>query len=211
MLCPLCGGAEVARFLEIDAKTYWRCHACQLTYLDKAHHPERRIEYAHYLTHENNVDDPGYRAFLSRLLVPLLERLEPGSTGLDYGCGPGPALAHMLREAGHQVALFDPYFAPDATALAATYDFVTCTEAAEHFHFPKQEFARFETLVRPGGWLAIMTSFQTDDKAFANWHYRRDPTHVVFYKAETLAFMAARLGWHFESPAKDIAFMRKPR
>ena len=55
-----------------------------------------------------------------------------------------------------------------------------------------------------------MTCFQTDDEKFAAWHYRKDPTHVVFYKRETLAFMAERLGWHFESLVKDVALMRKP-
>ena len=34
---------------------------------------------------------------------PLLARLGPASHGLDYGCGPGPALATMLREEGHGV------------------------------------------------------------------------------------------------------------
>ena len=92
----------------------------------------------------------------------------------------------------------------------ATYDFVTCTEVAEHFHRPADEFDRLERLLRPGGWLAVMTSFQTDDARFAGWHYRRDPTHVVFYRAETFRTIAARHGWDCEIPAKDVALMRKP-
>ena len=116
----------------------------------------------------------------------------------------------MLREAGHDVALYDPFFANDASALAATYDFVTCTETAEHFFDPGAEFAGFDRLLRPGGWLGLMTCFQTDDDKFAMWHYRKDPTHVVFYKRETLAFVAGRFGWQFDCPAKDIVLMRKP-
>ena len=208
--CPLCRGSNTSKFLKADGKQYWRCPTCQLTYLEAAGWPTRDAERRHYLSHENHVDDAGYRKFLSRLATPLLERLPPASDGLDYGCGPGPALAHMLRQAGHQVALYDPFFRPDEAPLAATYAFVTCTEVAEHFHAPAREFERLCQLLRPGGWLGIMTCFQTDDASFAAWHYRRDPTHVVFYKCETLAFVAGRLGWQFESPAKDIALMRKP-
>lgn len=35
---------------------------------------------------------------------------------------------------------------------------------------PLQEFARLEGLLRPGGWLAVMTPFQTDDSRFADCH-----------------------------------------
>ncbi|HEX2255546.1 MAG TPA: class I SAM-dependent methyltransferase [Afifellaceae bacterium] len=136
--------------------------------------------------------------------------MPPGRCGLDYGCGPGPALAAMLREAGHRMAVYDPCFRPDRAPLRQTYDFITCTEAAEHFHRPADEFDRLDGLLRPGGWLALMTCFQTDDARFAGWHYRRDPTHVVFYREETLHRIVAERGWTCEIPAKDIALMRKP-
>jgi len=66
-------------------------------------------------------------------------------------------------------------------------------------------------LVRPGGWLAVMTCFQTDDARFADWHYRRDPTHVVFYRDVTLRHIAQRRGFDCEIPVKDVALMRKRR
>jgi hypothetical protein len=208
--CPLCHGNEAGVFVEVDEKRYWRCPGCLLTFLDSARRLAPEAELTHYLSHENEIDDPGYRAFLSRLATPLIERLPAGSSGLDYGCGPGPALAHMLREAGHTVAVYDPFFAADEAVLSATYDFITCTEVAEHFFCPAAEFERFDALLRPGGWLGIMTSFLTDDDTFTAWHYRKDPTHVVFYKRETLEFVATRLGWQFECPTEDIALMRKP-
>ncbi|MFN6976724.1 MAG: class I SAM-dependent methyltransferase, partial [Gemmobacter sp.] len=133
--CPLCDAAA-DRFMTLAGQDYFRCPACLLRFLDPAHHPPPEVERAHYLHHENDPDDPRYRRFLSRLAGPLLSRLGPGSRGLDYGCGPGPALAAMLREAGHDMALWDPVFAPDPAALAGQYDFVTCTEVAEHFHRP---------------------------------------------------------------------------
>lgn len=66
-------------------------------------------------------------------------------------------------------------------------------------------------LVRPGGLLAVLTSFQPEDQRdFATWHYRRDPTHVVFYEAHTLALVAEERGWTCDFPTQDVAIMTKP-
>lgn len=210
-LCPVCRDTgALAQFVRVEASVYWRCSRCEATILDPAQRPGHEAEYAQYLHHENAVDDPGYRAFLSKLADPLLEQLAPRSAGLDYGCGPGPALARMLEEAGHSVSLYDPFFAPDPGVLERRYDFVTCTETAEHFHDPAAEFDTMAGLIRPGGWLAIMTCFQTDDALFSGWHYRKDPTHVVFYREETMHCLAAQRGMDCTIARKDIALMRKP-
>ena len=208
--CLVCGASDPREFLRIDAKTYWRCETCEATMLDPEDRLNPRDEYAHYLHHENDPSDAGYRKFLSKLADPLLDKLRESAKGLDYGCGPGPALAAMLRDAGHEVALYDPFFAPDTAPLAGTYDFVVCTEVAEHFHNPREEFDRLGAMLKSGGWLAIMTCFQTDDERFARWHYRLDPTHVVFYRENTLRFIADQRGWSCEIPTKDVALMRKP-
>jgi len=96
-------------------------------------------------------------------------------------------------------------------AAGTQYDFVTCTEVAEHFYRPAEEFDTMAALVRGGGLLAVLTSFQPESAdQFAEWHYRRDPTHVVFYGAGTLALLAEERGWTCEIPVKDVAIMRKP-
>lgn len=208
--CPVCRSVDPRPFLAVDGRDYWCCATCEARFLDPRQHPSRDEELARYLRHENHPDDPAYRRFLSKLADPLLARLAPGSRGLDYGCGPGPALAAMLFEAGHAMALYDPFFQPDRAVLGRRYDFVTCTETAEHFHRPAEEFDRLAGLVRPGGWLALMTCFQTDDARFADWHYRKDPTHVVFYREATLRHLARSRGWACEIPLKDVALMRRP-
>lgn len=207
--CRVCGNGNVALFAQIEGRDYWRCGQCQATFLDTAHLPDPVYERSRYCLHENDVDDPRYRTFLNRLAQPLLAVLPPDQTGLDYGCGPGPALAAMLREAGHQINIYDPFFYPDTAVLDTQYDFITCTEVAEHFHRPLEEFQRLNQMLRPGGWLGIMTCFQTDDARFANWHYRRDPTHVCFYKEETLTCLAKMMDWECTIPGKDVALMRK--
>jgi SAM-dependent methyltransferase len=208
--CPVCRSPGPQPFLSVEGRDYWRCVVCGARFLDPRQHPSRDAEVAHYRHHENHPDDPGYRRFLKKVTDPLLERLPGRSGGLDYGCGPGPALAAMLREAGHEVALYDPFFHPDPMPLNDNYGFVTCTETAEHFHRPAEEFGRLMALVRPGGWLAIMTCFQTDDARFANWHYRKDPTHVVFYREESLRHIASARGWSCDVPVKDVALMQRP-
>ena len=209
MRCCLCHADRCRFFITVEDRRYFRCDACLVTFLDPAQLPSAEFERSRYLLHRNDPGDQAYRAFLNRLAGPLLERLPPGSRGLDYGCGPGPALAEMLREAGHEVALYDPFFQPHQGVLAETYDFVTCTETAEHFHHPDEEFRRIDGLLKPGGLLGLMTIFQTDDGRFEQWHYRRDPTHVVFYRAETFLHLADRYDWDCEFPAENVAIMYK--
>lgn len=196
-------------FARVDARDYWRCGACEAVFLDPAQRLTQAQEQEHYRLHRNDVDDPGYRRFLSRLATPLLEKLAPGASGLDYGCGPGPALAAMLTEAGHAMSLYDPLFRDERSVLDRTYDFVTCTEVAEHFHHPRDEFERLDGLLKPGGWLAVMTAFLEDGEDFARWHYRRDPTHVVFFREATFHVIARQRGWHCEIPVANVALMRK--
>jgi len=208
--CGVCSASETQPFLNIDGRDYHRCNHCMATILDPAHWLSPEMEYAQYLEHKNSATDNGYRKFLSKLTIPLLKKLAPSRTGLDYGCGPGPALAQMLSEAGHSVSFFDPFFFPDKNLLNQSFDFITCTETIEHFHRPAIEFARFKRMLRPGGWLAVMTCFQTDDTRFSSWHYRRDPTHVVFYRETTLRHIAKNFEWSCDFPIKNVALMQKP-
>lgn len=197
-------------FVTTDARDYLRCRHCRATFISPEQRPDRDAEKREYDLHRNDVDDPGYRRFLAALADPLLARVGQQAVGLDYGCGPGPALADMVRATGRRMAVWDPIYSPDAAVLATTYDFVTCTEVVEHMHRPAEEFRRIAELIRPGGLLGIMTRFQTDDARFIDWHYRRDPTHVVFYREETLRYIAAGIGWSIEMPQTGVALLRKP-
>lgn len=176
--------------------------------------PDQRLgpeaERARYATHQNHPADPGYRAFLSRLADPLVARLTPGATGLDYGSGPGPTLSVMLEEQGFEMAIHDPYFEADPGALARAYDFITCTETVEHFFRPGDELERLAGLLRPGGWLAIMTEVFEDREPFHDWWYARDPTHVCFYRGRTMEWIAARFGWSLDRPHRNVALFRAP-
>jgi SAM-dependent methyltransferase len=209
--CPVCRARATRPFVEVEGRRYGRCRRCRATFLDPAQVPSPAQAHAHYRTHRNDAADPGYRAFAARLARPLLARVGTAASVLDFGCGASSALAALLAEAGCRVARFDPLFHPERAPLASTYDGVAAMEVIEHLHAPGDEIDRLATRVRLGGWLALTTCLQTDDARFARWWYRRDPTHVVFYRARTLHVLAAELGWRCELPAKDVALMKRPR
>ncbi len=190
-------------------REYRRCQRCLLVWVPPAFFLSPEREKAEYDLHENSTDDPGYRRFLSRLADPLLRYLEAGARGLDFGCGPGPALAAMLEERGCRLSLYDIFYYPDQTVLQGRYDFITATEVVEHLHKPGDELARLWRLLRPGGVLGIMTKRVSDRDAFLRWHYRNDPTHVCFFSAETFAWWATRHGATLQLPAADTALLFK--
>ncbi len=207
--CPLCASADSALYHRDARREYHRCRRCTLVFVPPAFRLDPETERAVYDQHENSPEDPGYRRFLSRLFEPLQARLEPGASGLDFGAGPGPTLSVMFEEAGHRMAIYDPFYAPDASVLEAEYDFITATEVAEHLFAPGKELARLAALLRPGGWLGLMTKRVTDHAAFTRWHYILDPTHVSFFSEATFRWLADELGMSVEFPAADVALLHK--
>jgi len=208
--CPLCHCPHIAPFTQDAKRQYWLCSQCQLVFVDQSQHLSAQAEKAQYDLHQNHLDDPGYRRFLNRLAEPLLQQLHhKGLAGLDFGCGPGPLLAKMLIEAGHHMAVWDPYFAPDPVTLQQQYDFICCTEAIEHFANPAKEWALWQQLLRGGGTLAIMTKRYLDQASFAHWHYKNDPTHISFFHQHTFEFLAERDGFSLSFPAPDVVLLQK--
>ena len=207
--CLLCGSDGISLFWEGKRARYWCCATCELVFMGAEDRLSLAEERAQYDLHENDPDDARYRAFLSALANPLMSRLATGSSGLDYGCGPGPALAAMLREAGHRMEVYDPYYAPTPSLLNSSYDFVTATEVVEHFHEPESEFRILFSLLLPGGILGLMTNRLVEREAFGNWHYKNDPTHVCFYAEGTMRWLAGRFGAEVEIVDSRVTFFRR--
>lgn len=208
MICPLCLGDQTSTFHSDNRRNYRHCQNCRLVFVPAEHHLTPDEEKAIYDLHQNDPDDPGYRNFLSRLTYPLQHRLSPEATGLDYGCGPGPALAAMLREQGFDIRLFDPLYADDRTVLNRRYDFITATEVVEHFRRPHQEFNRLFALLKPGGYLGIMTKLVVDATAFARWHYKNDLTHVSFFSVPTFRWLADQYRCRLEFFHRDVMILQ---
>lgn len=194
-LCILCNSTEIHHFFkdtsEHYASDYYQCQNCRLIFAPPEDRPSPKEEFTRYETHENDPEDKDYRNFLGQLFHPLNNLLPPNSYGLDFGSGPGPALNIMFEEQGHQVQIYDPFYADDPLVFDDMYDFITATEVAEHLFHPKKELQRLWGCLRPGGYLAIMTQMAEDDSQFfADWHYRLDETHVTFYTKDTFRWLA---------------------
>ncbi|WP_445428306.1 class I SAM-dependent methyltransferase [Alishewanella sp. HL-SH05] len=209
-ICPLCGHADTLRYNAQLHPPYWQCQRCALVFLDRHHLLSAEQEKQHYLLHNNDLNDAGYRLFLNKLAAPLLQTLgNTTKSGLDFGCGPGPLLANMLQEAGHQMQVWDPFFANDPAPLEQQYDFISCTEAIEHFVDPLNEWQLWLQLLKPAGVLAIMTKCYPTAEAFSNWYYRRDPTHITFFSQATFRWLAAQYQLKVAFPANDVVIFSK--
>ena len=211
--CPLCISTGASLLFASRRKNlerdYIHCETCDLVFVPPEFHVSPDDARDRYLTHDNDPDNADYRRFLSRLWDELRPRLPKGTRGLDYGAGPGPALAAMIEEDGYTAALYDPIFHPDKSVLAHTYDFITCTETVEHFGTPRADFLRLHELLAPGGYLGIMTDILEDIKKFPGWYYHRDPTHVAFYTRRTFQWIGEWLGLELEHPRPRVVLLRK--
>lgn len=207
--CPLCHDADNSLYCHADGTDYFQCHTCKLVFIEATKLPSLDHEKSLYDQHENQIDDPHYRKFLSRLFLPMAETLPAAAKGLDYGCGPGPALAAMFNEAGFDCRAFDPIYANQTDLLNQQYDFISCSEVVEHFHHPAKEFDQLHHLLNRNGLLGIMTSWYPSAAEFQRWHYQRDPTHVCFYQQPTFDWVAEHYGYTWHSPDKNIALFKK--
>lgn len=202
--CPLCGTLSSDPFHSDGAREYRICGTCALIFMPASMHPRPLEEVVRYAQHDNRRDDPRYVEFLRRLADPLMARLSPGARGLDFGSGPVPVLGELLTANGFPAVSYDPVFAPHEELLEDRYDFISCSEVAEHLHDPAAAFERFARLLRPGGTLGVMTRFHGHEAPFEDWWYRRDPTHVCFYREETMQWIGARHAWSVDFPVPNV-------
>lgn len=203
--CPLCQAVGVWFF----EQAWLQCPTCAGLFRPPHHFPAKDEERSRYEEHLNDVNDPRFQAFVA----PIAERVQQEHTaqehGLDFGSGTAPIVQHVLTEAGYDVAAYDPFFADRPDLLEGTYNFITCCEVIEHFHYPAVEFERLKGMLLPGGKLYCMTLLYHDGVDFSNWHYRRDDTHVFIYRKETIEWIARRFGFSgFEIQGRLILFER---
>ena len=199
--CPLCHSCRCRPFAKKrfrwGLRRWLLCENCRLVFVPLGDHPSTQEERNEYDLHENSLDDPRYLSFLEQLKRPLVDCLPEAAQGLDFGCGPAPALAHLLGQAGFQTQVWDPIYFPDPSHLSRSYDFVTCTEVVEHFRQPSQEWARLKKLVAPGGILGVMTSQRDEAAEFLDWSYIRERTHLSLYSKTTIEWIKSR--WNYSA------------
>ena len=175
---------------------YFQCLRCDFIFIEEGAVPSREQEKQEYLMHENTRENTGYvhmlENFIEKCVSPYKESVR---TVLDFGCGPGPVLAELLREAGYETDIFDPFFFPEKTWQGRQYDLITATEVMEHIRDPMESFKHLKEGLREKGKLAIKTLFHPGDaQRFKNWWYRREVSHISFYSQVTISHIARQLG-----------------
>lgn len=209
MECSLCKNEVKEEFVSANGRTYYQCENCGLIFTSIDFFLSNEEEKGRYCFHQNRIDDDGYVNFLNQLAEPLTKFLELGASGLDYGCGPGPVLSELLKRKGFSCDIYDPYFYPELD-LTKQYGFITATECFEHFHNPADELDTICKILKPGGFLAVMTEFYTPEKEFADWYYIKDPTHVCFYSIKSFEFICRNFGFSIAyCDDKRVVILRK--
>lgn len=193
--CRLCKAlSSVLHFTEQSC--YFKCPNCKGIFTSIQYLPTETIEIDRYNTHNNDVNDPGYRNFVSPITSSIFKDFNENHQGLDFGSGTGPVITEVLEEKGYRIKTFDPYFDNRPEVLIEKYDYIACCEVVEHFHNPSAEFRNLHSLLRPGGKLYIMTDLYQQKIDFENWYYKNDPTHVFFYQNFTFDWIKETIGFH---------------
>jgi 2-polyprenyl-3-methyl-5-hydroxy-6-metoxy-1,4-benzoquinol methylase len=211
--CPLCLSIEEQKFEEKNFQVlkhqnivewqHFHCGVCDLIFIDPAAHLPQVEERKRYEQHQNLAHNAGYVKYLRPALDLILAAFpmphgRPRSeiSVLDFGCGPGPVLADLLRQHGFDVHLFDPYFFAFPQVLQRTYELIVSTEVFEHFYNPSFEIERLRNcLDDKNGILLVQTGLHQGDEFFKQWWYARDPSHVVFYSKKTFEWIQNK--WQF--------------
>jgi len=208
MKCILCGSNTNELLDKQFNQTYYSCHNCQLTFTDKSDLLSDEGELVQYSRHENSIDNHGYVQMFEDYLDYVLPTDFKGK-GLDYGSGPEPVLSILLGRRGIDCDIYDPYYAKEEP-FNMKYDLITSTEVFEHFYDPKLEIERIVEMLNPDGYLAVMTLFLNEEIDFQKWWYRRDPTHVTFYKVKTFEYLADKYNMKIQKiNNKNIILLKK--
>jgi SAM-dependent methyltransferase len=183
--CPLCKNTSHI----IISNEFYECDVCKCIFRAKEFYLTSLKEKQRYLEHNNDINDPGYQNFVSPITLAILRDYTPGHTGLDYGAGTGPVISKILQDNGYNIVQYDPFFHNFPQLLNSAYDYIACCEVIEHFHDPHKEFSLLKNLLNPGGRLYCMTEIYNSGIDFMKWYYKNDPTHVIFYRRETLEWI----------------------
>ena len=136
---------------------------------------------------------------------------------LDIGCADGHFLAEMeamgwdasgvefhpeaiKRAKGRGIQVYEGEFLQVADQIASerTFDLVTLRQVLEHFDDPFEVLRKANTLLRPGGFIAIWTPV-TDGLASRyfkdSWYNLDIPRHRVLFSVKTLKAMLLQAGF----------------
>lgn len=178
--CPLCSGTSY-HYHNHGQREFLQCSLCLSVFLHSKNYLTPEQEKAHYLCHNNNPDDAGYRKFVSPVTNSILADFTATDKGLDFGSGTGSPVVKVLEENRYDIRQYDLFFHNDLQKLQRQYHYVSSTETIEHFKAPYTEFELLRSLLLPNGKLYLMTDPFDEERDFETWSYKNDHTHVFLY------------------------------
>lgn len=197
MKCRICGNDTYVIDDLKFANHYAKCSSCLYIGINENDVITFEEERKEYDRHENTIENEGYvqffRNFLGGAVLPFINK---NGLGLDFGSGPEPVLMQLMKR-DYEVDLdyYDLHYQPEPVYEDKSYDFIISTEVIEHILNPDETFAFFAKHLKKDGVLSIMTLFhENDDDQFLKWWYRRDVTHISFFRLETFEVLAKKHG-----------------
>lgn len=204
MSCPLCLGSRRDLVDKDKLRSYYRCHSCDLVFVERAELVSVNSERERYEAHENDEADQGYSNYLKEIAETVKRHLSGTQTGLDFGCGRSKLLASHL--APHEVQSYDIFFHPERELLTKSYDFIVLSEVIEHLRDPREEMVALSKLAPK---IFVKTKFYPE-VGFSTWFYKRDITHVQFFNLRSFEELAKICGFSsFEEIGKDLYVFKK--
>ncbi len=196
MKCKICSNIVTTIKDSKQGKAYDFCQNCQSIILKKSFFVNKAQEIAQYENHNNNFESLGYvKMFEDFLDFFWDDSVKQKQNALDFGSGPGPVLAQILKNRGLNVDIYDKYYQPIEVFRNKKYDIITSTEVFEHLQNPYRVLSLFKKHLKKNGLIAIMTLFHNNkEEKFLKWWYRRDPTHITFYTPKTFEVLADMCG-----------------
>lgn len=192
--CPLCGSSS-RHFYTQGQREFLQCSLCLSVFTHPKDYLSPEAEQAHYLCHNNDPEDVRYQNFVSPVTNAALADFRPHHKGLDFGSGTGSPILKVLKDNNYDIVEFDIFFHNYPELLKQTYDYIACSETAEHFKEPYKEFKQLRDLLKPGGKLYIMTDRFDPVRDFGTWFYKTDPTHVFLYHEKAFEFIKEEFGF----------------
>ena len=241
-VCPACGGAESTqvgqsatacdsvageKVFRHPAYAIRRCSGCGLYFKSHTLALGELAEYYARLECETFEHDGNFPT--DQFLRRTLESLPNGSKVLDFGCSTGRILKNLtsrfncfgveLNEAAAAMARGRGIRIVSENQLRAgesrDFDAILLTDVYEHLLRPVELVAMLAKLLKPGGWLAIVTgnadAIRTRDTIGEFWYFRV-PGHFQMLSGRHVDWLADTLELHvdalhrcshYRSPLKD--------
>ncbi|MFK5881791.1 MAG: class I SAM-dependent methyltransferase [Sulfurospirillum sp.] len=196
MKCKICNSSIKIIKCYNNNKIYKFCLTCQAIILENNFVVSDALEKAQYENHNNSFESRGYVEMFEKFLDYFWQDLDNNATdAFDFGSGPGPVLAQILKNRALRVDIYDKFYQPNKSYINKKYDLITSTEVFEHLQNPLSTLKLLKKHLKKNGLIAIMTLFHDNNEDnFLNWWYRRDPTHILFYTPKTFEVLADMCG-----------------